>query len=102
VRGGRQAPQQCRGGKAEADADLIGEPAHAGVADRIGNRKEEDDVAEIGFAEMQVALNGRLEHAEDIAVHIIDGGDREQQRADHPAGVGAAGGESRQIRSFWV
>ena len=79
VRGGRQAPQDRGGGKAEADADLVGEPPHPGIADGIGDREEEDDVAEIGFGEVQIALDRRLEHAEDVAVHVVDGGDDEQQ-----------------------
>jgi hypothetical protein len=91
------APQQRGDAKAKTDADPVGEPPHSGVADRVGDRKEEDDVAEIGFAEMQVCLNRRLENAEDVAVHIVDGGDEEQHRADHPAVVAATPGEGWQV-----
>ena len=100
VRGGSKAPQDRRGGKAEADADLVGEPPHSSVANCIGNRKEEDDVAEIGFAEMQVVLDRRLKHAEDVTVHIVDGGDDEQKCADNPAVVSGSLGEGWQVRLF--
>jgi hypothetical protein len=60
VRRGGKAPDRRGDREADADTHFIGEPAHAGIADRIRDREEEDDVAEIRLAEMQLALDCRL------------------------------------------
>ena len=87
VRSGRDAPHNRSGCQTKPNADLVSQPSHASIADGIGDGEEEDDVAEIGFSEMQIALNCWLEHAKDVAIHIVDRGDREQQTTDNPAVV---------------
>ena len=44
---------------------------------------------------MQIALDRRLEHAEDVAVHVVDGGDDEQQTTDDPAVIAGRFGGGR-------
>src|SRR6185437_13619272 len=70
---------------AEARADLVDDAAEADIAHRIGRLEPEHDVAIGDLVPAVFLLQHQLEHADDLAIDIIDGRGREEQGADHPA-----------------
>ena len=86
-----QAPDDACNGQADPHPHFVGESAHAGVTDRIRDAEGKDDLAELALAEMQITLDGRLQHAEQVPIHVVDRRHDEEQRDDHPSIVPAAG-----------
>ena len=54
-----------------------------------------DDLAELRIVDVVCLLHIRRDEAEHLAIDIIDGGPKEQQRADHPAVALRSRGRSR-------
>src|SRR5439155_23072235 len=53
-----------------------------------------NQITVVNLVPAQVVLKSALEDAEDLAVHIVFGGSKQQQSADHPAKITSSGGTS--------
>src|SRR6185503_5889257 len=78
-------PHDDGGREAAAHADAVEPPSRAEEATRVDRREGVDNESGLGFGPAQLALQRRGEDAEDLAVHVIDRGDGEEQGADRPA-----------------
>ncbi len=91
MRRSRKAP----GRNGERIADLrpepIDEPAEQQNTDRIGSLKGGVDQAELFIAPSELAVGKLLDQRENLAIDIVDGGGKEEQRADDPTDVGHRG-----------
>src|SRR5258708_8207483 len=81
VRGSPKA-DGCR--IAHACADLVDHPAEAQVSQRVSSLEPKDDVAVRGFGPTEFKLQRRLEHADDLTIHIVDGGRCHHQPTHQP------------------
>ncbi len=70
---------------APARADPVEQRADHQQADAVAELEGGNDVAVVDLAPAEVLLDHRLEHAQDLAVDVVDGDDEEQQCADRPA-----------------
>ena len=85
VRHGRQAPEKYRDGVTVARADGIHQSPKKEEAQRVGRLKGHDDMAIVNFIPAERLFQGWGEDAQHLAVHVIDRGRHEEQRANGPA-----------------
>lgn len=78
-------PDDDRDRIAQPRPDHVDNAAEADIADRIGNLEPEDDRGKVGLGPAEFGDQSRLEHADHLAVDIVDRGGREQQADNHPA-----------------
>ena len=63
-------------------------------AGRVSSLKRKDKITVVNLVPAQVVLKSALEDAEDLAVHIVFGGSKQQQSTDDPAKIASSGGTS--------
>ncbi len=66
-------------------ADLVDKPPGKQHGNRINELEHRSDVGVIGVAPAKLRRQLRRQEAEHLAVEVIDGGGKEQHRADGPA-----------------
>ncbi|MNL47236.1 hypothetical protein D3C87_1700100 [compost metagenome] len=81
----REAPDRDAQAIAELGAQPIDQFAEDQQAARVACLKYDDQVAVVRFAPVKLLLQQWLEQAEHLAVEVVDGGGKKQQRTDLPA-----------------
>ena len=102
---GGDAPDEDGDGVAGLGAELVNHAAGEEEAESVSDLEEDDDVAEVVVEDGLVELVGEVvpahegdfveqgfDVAEDVAIHVIDGGGEEEEEADDPARVGSGSG----------
>jgi hypothetical protein len=79
------APHGDRHRHAPARPEPVEQTPDEQQADAVAELEGGNDVAVVDLAPAEVFLDDRLEHAEHLAIDVVDGDDEEQQRADRPA-----------------
>lgn len=87
-----KAPQNDGEREADPCADFVHHPAREEQADGVGELETENN-SRVNALVLPLKLfhECRLQNADDLAVDVIDGGGKEQQRANDPAKVAGAG-----------
>ncbi len=102
---GGERPDADGEGVAGLGAELVDDAAGEEEAEAVGDLEVDEDVAEVVIEDGLMELVGvvipahegsvveeRLDVAEDVAVHVVDGGREEEKEADEPSDVGLFGG----------
>ena len=79
------APPEDGDGVALPHADPIIQPPHQQVTERVREAEPGDDVRRSPPRTSELRGERRRQDAQDRAVHVVDRGGSEQERADHPA-----------------
>ncbi len=81
----RQAPKSHGQGISQARANAVNQAAHHHHAEGVGDLKRGNQVGVIVLVPVQIGLQGGLEQAQDLTIHVVLGYAEEQQGANHPA-----------------
>ncbi len=81
----RQAPEADRQRIAEPRAEAVDHRTAAQQTQRIRRLECGDDIAVLDFVPTDLRLQERRQHAQYLAIHIVDGGGGQQQGANPPA-----------------
>src|SRR6185437_2100869 len=80
----RDAPDRDGDGIADARAYAINESPHQQQPDCVGGHEGVHNVAVLKRVPSDLRLQQRIQQAEDLAVHVVDGGGEKYERADRP------------------
>ena len=86
-----QAPTASRRVGAPAPADPVHQPAGAQERDGGGELEHRGQLAVVGVGPVQVLLQHRLEHGDDLAVGVVQHAAEEQHAQDQPVAGGPHG-----------
>jgi hypothetical protein len=101
VRDRRQTPENHRQRITQPRPQAVHKLPHDHHAQGIGCLKRKDKIAVVDFVPAKIVLQGRLENAQDLAVHVVLGDTEQQQSADHPAEVtNSHRSRPREIRAY--
>src|SRR6266508_578421 len=92
-----EAPHDNRRGEAATHADAVEPATRDQEAERVHQRERVDHGRVLRLGPVELELQRRREDAEDLAVHVVDGGDREQEGADGPSIRGSGTGDWRLV-----
>ena len=95
---GRQAPEDHGQGVSQPGAQAIDDPADHDHADRIEALEGKNQVAEVDVIPSQIVLQGALENAQDLAVHVVFCGSEQEEGTDDPAEISGPGRGLRHCR----
>src|SRR5580692_2365806 len=81
----REAPENHGDGITDTSAEAVNQAAYKNHAHGVGRLKSEHEISVVDIVPAKIVLEGALENAEDLAVHVILGYTEKQERADDPA-----------------